>query len=178
MSTCDLVSEWVTRSPMDLSWNAKKNMKSFTPARHPFCDCLLVHLAIPINLVCRSCVEETIIEKNISLGNRYHHSWIMILSSAWHRTKHRTYPPVVGPARTIVSKSSRIKQISEITPDIWHLFCIKGINSLQSDESKFVFFTRRQKEERLQGILCPYSVSEETQNKKGTKSKRALPRKI
>ena len=31
-------------------------------------------------------------------------------------------------------------------------------------------FTKRQKEERLHGILCPYSVSEETQNKRGTKS--------
>ena len=68
-SLSEWFSEWVTRSPMDLSWKAKKTWKSLTPARHPFCDCLLVHLAIPINLVCRSCVEETIIEKNISLSN-------------------------------------------------------------------------------------------------------------
>ena len=146
----------------------KETWKSLTPARHPFCDCLLVHLAIPINLICRSCVEEKIIAQVI---NRYHHPWIIIFSSAWHPTKHKIYLPVVGPARIIVSKSSRMKQISEITPDIWLLFCIKGINSEQSDESKFVFFfTKRQKEERLQGILCPYSVSEETQNIKGTKS--------
>ena len=88
---------------------ANKQTNDTSPARHTLCYGLLIYLAITIHLIRRTCSRFVTFPFNTEL------------SKAWGETR-----PVVGPARTIVSKSRRIKQMLSKPNLIFVHFCPKS----------------------------------------------------